>query len=339
MPLPPNECILVIHTAFIGDLVLSTSFFSALRNKYPQSRIVFVTTPAGAEILSPNPWNLEFEVYDKRKKDAGIAGFWQLAKRLRQLQPRLTYCLHRSARSALLARYAGGKITGFAEGALSWLFYRRVSRQGYQYEVEKNLALLGVQEKIYSHLEVSPTDVDSIKGRTEKWGKYVVMSPSSVWATKRWPASAYGELARKVVTELKYSVVLVGANTSEDKEISKVVGQAAPQGVFDLTGTTNLGELKAIIQGAELVVTNDSSPLHIALALGKKAVAIFGPTTKELGFFPYAPAGQSAVVEHPSLACRPCGLHGHAICPQQHFRCMLEIPASAVFAEVKKLCP
>jgi heptosyltransferase-2 len=339
MPLPPNDCILVIHTAFIGDLVLSTSFFSALRQRHPQAKILFVTTPAGAEIFSPNPWNLEFVVYDKRKRDAGLGGFWRLAQRLRQERPTLSYCLHRSARSSLLARLAGGEITGFAEGVGSWLFRHCVSRQGIPFEVEKNLALLGVSETIFPHLEVARAAADSIQKRTERWGKYLVLSPSSVWATKRWPAAAYGELARRVVEELRLTVVLVGANSAEDKAISATVAQAAPGGVIDVTGSTSLGELKAIIAGAELVVTNDSSPLHIALALGKKAVAIFGPTTKELGFFPYAPSGQSAVVEHPSLACRPCGLHGHRVCPQQHFRCMLEIPVSAVYAEVKKLCP
>jgi heptosyltransferase-2 len=74
--------------------------------------------------------------------------------------------------------------------------------------------------------------------------------------------------------------------------------------------------------------------------MGAKAVGIFGPTTKELGFFPLAPDGRAAVAEMKELECRPCGLHGHHRCPRGHFRCMLDLEVSQVFEEAKRLlCP
>lgn len=378
MPLPTNDSspsrILVIHTAFIGDIVLSTGLLSELRRRNPTAIIRFVTTPAGSEILRPNSWNLEFEVYDKRKKDKGLLAFLRLAQKLKQFRPQQVYCVHRSFRSSLLAYFTGAKISGFREGAGSWFFSKRVSRKNYLFEAEKNLALLDgdgffasddtsqkldsdskmLQEtkeanaakkvspqKIYPHLEVPGNTLESVQAKLKDLEKFVVFSPSSVWATKRWPAESFGALAIKVSKELGLPVVLVGSKDEVERSIARrVIETSHGARVVDLTGATNLGELKAVLNRCEIVVSNDSSPLHIGLALGKKAVAIFGPTTKELGFFPYAPEGRSAVVEHPNLNCRPCGLHGHHHCPQGHFRCMLEVSVDSVFLEVKKLlCP
>ncbi len=370
MPSPTNDRlnsrILVIHTAFIGDIVLSTGFLSELRRRNPKAEIRLVTTPAGAEVLKPNSWNIEFEVYDKRKKDKGLSGFLRLSQALRTFDPKLVFCIHRSFRSSLLAYLSGAKVIGFREGAASWFFSKRISRKNYLYEAEKNLALLQEDRTspqssfyeqnspspayttnqpslaaVYPQLEVAAAAEESIKEKVGALGKYVVFSPSSVWATKRWPAESFGALAKKIYDQLGYPIVLVGSNTDVERSISqKVLDAAGGARMLDLTGATNLGELKAVLKGCEIVVSNDSSPLHIGLALGKKAVAIFGPTTKSLGFFPYAPEGRSAVVEHQNLRCRPCGLHGHHQCPQGHFRCMLEVSVDSVFDEVKKLlCP
>jgi heptosyltransferase-2 len=100
---------------------------------------------------------------------------------------------------------------------------------------------------------------------------------------------------------------------------------------------TSLGALKSVLSRARLVVANDSAPLHIAIAMGATVVGIFGPTTKELGFFPKAPPGKSATAELAELNCRPCGLHGHNACPLGHFRCMLDLKPEAVLKEAESL--
>jgi heptosyltransferase-2 len=108
---------------------------------------------------------------------------------------------------------------------------------------------------------------------------------------------------------------------------------------LNLAGKTSIGSMKAVLEGAKFVVANDTAPLHVAIAMGVPVVGVFGPTTKEIGFFPNAPEGMASVVEVNGLSCRPCGLHGHHKCPLGHFKCMLELTPEAVMVEVEKfLC-
>src|SRR3989338_4890292 len=97
-----NERILVLQTAFLGDIVLATSFLKAVRSIYPRASIAILTTPAGVEVLNSNPWSIELIPYNKRANEAGFRGFLQKSKILRQWKPSLVFCLHRSLRSTLL---------------------------------------------------------------------------------------------------------------------------------------------------------------------------------------------------------------------------------------------
>jgi heptosyltransferase II len=96
-------------------------------------------------------------------------------------------------------------------------------------------------------------------------------------------------------------------------------------------GQTSLRELIAVLARCDVFLTNDSGPMHIAVACHVPTVAIFGPTTKELGFFPYGPGH---IVIEKNLACRPCGLHGARSCPLVHFECMKSITPDEVFGAV-----
>ena len=98
------------------------------------------------------------------------------------------------------------------------------------------------------------------------------------------------------------------------------------QAVFD-----DAHELAELLRRSDLLISNDSAPIHIASAFDTYILAIFGPTTRDLGFFPYS--RNSTVIEHHNLPCRPCGLHGGNRCPKKHFRCMLEITPQRVYEE------
>lgn len=347
-PKQETKSILVIQTAFVGDIVLTTSFLAGLRALAPQAKISLLTTPAGVQLLTPNPWNIQLLPYDKRGKEKGTAGFLRKARELRALKPQLVFCLHRSLRSALLAKVTGGFIVGFQESAGSVLFGKRVSRKGFAYEAEKNLALLKghfgeAANGIAPFPALSASDKDRVSATTLLLGegKFVALAPSSVWATKRWPVDKFAELAKQLWQKHQLRSVIVGGQEPQDIALGKQLAQLCEQNGApvprDLSGKTNLGALKVVLQKAELVVSNDSAPLHIAIAMGTKTVGVFGPTTKELGFFPLAPEGKASVAEVSGLSCRPCGLHGHAACPQGHFRCMLELSPDTVGAAVDKL--
>jgi heptosyltransferase-2 len=339
--------ILVIQTAFLGDLVLTTSFLANLRSLAPHSEIHFLTTPLGTKLLTPNDFGVHPISYDKRGADRGFARYWRLAKRLRAARYGLVFCLHRSFRSATLARFTGGDVYGFREAAGSSLFRHAVTRASGSFEAEKNHRLLlswageaagGLN--LFPRLTVTAADTAEADALLAGARDFVAIAPSSVWATKRWPAEKYAALVQEFRRKHGLSCVLVGGNDAADLAVSKALLAALPLGEprpLDLTGKTGLGSLKSVLSRARLVVSNDSAPLHVGIAMGTKVLGVFGPTTKELGFFPLAPSGKSATAEVAGLACRPCGLHGHHDCPLGHFKCMRELSVEAVLAQAERL--
>lgn len=351
-PRPNASTILVIQTAFPGDIVLTSSFLAGLRTLAPTAEIYFLTTVAGAQLLTPNPWNVRLITYDKRGREKGLGGFLRKSRELRALAPDITFCLHRSLRSTLLAKLSGGKIYGFREGVGSVLFSERVSRRGMNFEAEKNLAVLEAwagerarKLSLLPTLATSPADeasADSLLAGLNGQ-KFVALAPSSVWATKRWPVEKFAEVALHLWQKYQLRTAIVGGKDSHDIRLGqelKALIERAGATALDLSGQTSLGVLKAVLGRPEMLVANDSAPLHIAIARGTKVVGVFGPTTKELGFFPLGKPGSTAVAEVVGLSCRPCGLHGHHACPQGHFRCMLELnPAKVIGAVDKLLCP
>jgi heptosyltransferase II len=333
---------LVIHTAFPGDLVLATAFLRGLRRELPKAEIYLLTTPAGQELLTENAWDIKVISYEKRGRQKGLLSLLKMAETLRSaVRPDLTFNLHRSIRSALLARAAGAPVIGFKEAAGSFLFSRKAPRPKGWKESEKNLGLLrlwaGAKEfAIEPELQVSK------KGRIEAQEllpdrkDFFVIAPGSVWATKRWPAERYGDLAARLQKRTGLLPVVVGG--AQDKElIEKIIGPIPEESMLDLVGKTSLPGLVAVLARARFAITNDSAPLHIATAVGTPVLGIFGPTTEDLGFFPHAPLENAMVAERSGLTCRPCGAHGHRQCPLKHFRCMMDLSVDQVEEELKKL--
>ncbi len=333
--------ILVIQTAFIGDIVLCTSFLRSLRTLFPKASIYCLTTSAGKSILENNPWDVKILIFDKRKSESGLRGLWRKIKELRELDLDIVYCLHRSIRSTLLAYFSQARrIEGFQEGAASWLFHAKVSRTSKLYEAEKNqLFLDAITGKNISSQSLYPELAHGIEDKAmgdtllkPLEGKpFLAICPCSVWRTKRWLPERFAEIIHWAWTQHELPCVLIGS--SMDYEVVQTVLDAypgpPPSPCLNVCGKTSLGTLKYILGKAKAVLSNDSAPLHIANAMGAPVVGVFGPTTKELGFFPMAPKGRAFVAEL-SLACRPCGKHGHQSCPLGHFRCMGELSTARV---------
>jgi heptosyltransferase-2 len=124
--------------------------------------------------------------------------------------------------------------------------------------------------------------------------------------------------------------VIVGGR--EDAPLADAVAAAAPNRAYSAAGVLGLRASAALIARAAVLVTNDSAPLHLATAVGTPIVALFGPTVPAFGFGPRG--AHDRVIEHPSLACRPCSAHGPRVCPLGHHRCMRELPVESVAAAV-----
>ncbi|MCJ8341966.1 MAG: glycosyltransferase family 9 protein [Cetobacterium sp.] len=326
--------ILIIHTAFIGDIVLSTPMIKALKEKYPQSEITYVTTPAGASILRNNPYLSEIIAYDKRGAHRGIKGVYELGKRLRYKNFNMVITPHRYLRSAVLSWLTRAPIRkGYDKSAGSFLYTEKVPYVEYKHEVEK---LLGFVDKNISkryEIELYPSKENEDKVKTllngrEKNKKIVMVAPGSKWFTKKWPLEYFNEVLENLNKKEDILTIVVGGK--EELTLNIVKGD----NILDLRGKTTLLDMAQLASKSELILTNDSSPIHIGSAFkDTHIVAIFGPTVREFGFFPWSK--NSEVLEVKNLKCRPCSIHGGDKCPKGHFRCMLDITPDKVLERVE----
>jgi heptosyltransferase-2 len=159
----------------------------------------------------------------------------------------------------------------------------------------------------------------------------LVLAPGAGRRTKRWPADRFAEVGAHFARR-GYAVALAGGPADAGACAAAAARLGSP--AADLSGALSLTETAALIGRGALLVTNDTGVMHLASALGVPAAAVFGPTTRHFGFFPFrAPA---RVVER-ELACRPCSYHGTDRCPRTHFRCMLDVPARDVIAAAEEL--
>jgi heptosyltransferase-2 len=324
-----SSAALVIQTAFLGDVVLSTPLLSALAERH--GAVDVVTTPLAAPLLETHPAVRQVFPYDKRGADRGWGGLKSLARRLREQAYAQAYLPHRSLRSAALAMLARipARI-GFA-GGWSFLYTEARPKPRTGHETERLLALANGAPGLYRpHLRPTSEDQQVADGLIS--GDFVALAPGSIWGSKRWPY--YAELASKLAA----AVVVVGGpdDAALGNEIVRAVegGQGRSRAV-NACGRLTLRQSAALIGRARLLVTNDSAPLHLATAMGTPVVAVFGPTVTEFGFGPLRSGDVALGVE--GLECRPCSPHGPPACPLGHHRCMRELTVSAVLAAIEEL--
>ena len=324
---PRPTTTLVIQTAFLGDVVLTTPLLAVLAERH--GPVDVVTTPAAAPLLETHPAVASVIRYDKREADRGLVGIVRLGRRLRRRRYASVYLPHRSWRSAALALISGAaERIGFADSPAAATYTRRVPRPELGHEVERLLSLAG-GEAAAPPVRIELTADD--RAAAEAWLRargvgdgFVALAPGSIWGTKRWPG--YVELA----AALDAPVVVVGGR--EDAALAEAVAAAAPGRGHNAAGALGLRGSAALIGRAAVLVTNDSAPLHLATAMGTPVVAIFGPTVPAFGFGPRG--ARDRIVEHPALECRPCSAHGPRVCPLGHHRCMTELSVESIAAAV-----
>lgn len=331
----------VIHTAFIGDLVLATPLLEALRQDPDLDWLGLVTTPAAAPLFERDPRLDELFVYDKRGADRGAAGLLRLIGRLREHDVERVVCPHRSLRSSLLAWFSGAfERVGFSSATGSLAYTDLVFDDRALHEIDRNLALVGRrsgQDGVPSTpvLRDDPGEEARVRGLFEARSllRPVAFAPGSVWGTKRWPPSRFGELARLIVEETPSDLVLLGG--PGDRELLDVIASAVDgrhKGrLHNLAGELGLRESYQALRLCRLAVVNDSAPLHLAQAAGIPTFAIFGSTVPEFGF---GPRGEADRIFRLDLDCIPCGRHGRRTCPLGTLDCLEGIEASTVFAAV-----
>ncbi|TGL64043.1 glycosyltransferase family 9 protein [Leptospira sarikeiensis] len=323
-----TENILVIQTAFLGDLILTTPLFREIKKKYPGSKMTVIVNKGTDSVLEGNPWIDEIIPLDKKQIKSSIFGFWNFCKELRKRNFTLCISPHFSFRSSIMAFLSGApKRIGYKTAGFSFLLNERKSRllRG-PHEVDKLLSLLYSEEE-RKNISKQPElfwkegSVTGIRAEMKKYGlekgNYILVSPSSVWETKRLPAEKFRTVSKQLFEKTGLKIVLTGGKG--DLQLCEEVGEGFG---INLSGKTSLPEMSYLMSGAALLVTNDSSPIHFASAFDVPTLAAFGATIPAFGYTPLA--SKTFISEVNGLDCRPCGIHGGRVCPKKHFRCMLE---------------
>jgi len=333
------ERILVIQTAFLGDLILTLPLFQAIKDTLPGAQVWALVIPSTAEILAGHPAVAGSLVYDKRGRDRGWSGFRHSVRRVRDGHFNLALVPHRSLRSALLAFSAGiPRRLGFWSSPGFFLFTRLLARRHKVHEVERNIDLwraLGFQcptqaPRVYPRAEDRRQAQDFLSRQGIPGDQALVgIAPGSMWATKRWLPEGFAQVIRELREKRNAQAVLLGS--SAERELCRKIAREAGGNVPVATGELSPMPAAALMQRCHLVLSNDSAAAHLAAAVDRPVVVIFGPTVPDFGFAPFGP---KHIVVQKQLDCRPCGIHGGRRCRRNTFACMKEIMPQQVLDAV-----
>ncbi|WP_053404735.1 glycosyltransferase family 9 protein [Persicobacter sp. CCB-QB2] len=334
-----NPKFLVMQSAFIGDVILTTAALEKLHLYYPHAQIDFLVRKGNEGLVKDHPFLKKVYVFDK--KGGKFKEMRRLISEIRAEKYDKVINFQRFFSSGLMAAASGAKeIIGFKKNPLSRAFdvkgehhFSSMDSDYYIHEVERNQALLAAftddeknQPKLY------PTKEDYEKVAPYKNSDYVCMAPTSVWFTKQFPAERWVELMDKMPADL--TIYLLGAPSDKDV-CEQLKNQARHPHIVNLAGALPLLASAALMKDALLNYVNDSAPMHLCSAMNAPTVAIYCSTVPAFGYGPLADFNRIVEVEKP-LECRPCGVHGHKKCPKGHFKCGFDIEMNALLKALEE---
>lgn len=322
--------ILVIQTAFLGDVILTTPLIKKISEFFPLAEVDVLTTPEGGNILRNNPHIKEIITYDKHWSESSFFSLLKKARELRKRKYDIAFLPHRSFRSGLLAFLSGAtERIGFKGTLASFFLTRSVIRDLSKHEIARNLSLLeplfGTVEPVPPELYPSKEDFIVVREKLkdivkDQFGWKVIFAPGSNWATKRYPRVYFAEVGKLLLDAGVKYILLIGGQ--EDKRICEDIKNRIGNRAVNVAGLLTPLQSCALMTMCSLLISNDSAPLHMASAMGLPTVGIYGPTTPRFGFGPY---GKLVKVMEVELDCRPCSPHGPRVCPLGHHMCMRNI--------------
>lgn len=315
--------ILIIQTAFIGDVILATVVIEALYSEYPNAQIDMLIRKGNEGLLHNHPKLSKVWIWDK--KNSKLNNQIKLIKQFRNEKYDLIINLQRFLSSGIFTVFSGAKTTiGFNKNPLSFLFTHRLPHKIAKgvHEVDRNLSLLtpiiGSKE---AKMRLYPNDIDNEKVAEYKFKPYIVIAPTSVWYTKQFPKNKWVEFID--IIEKNLNIYLIGGPDDYSK-IEEIISESRNRNCINLSGKLSFLESTALMKDAKMNYVNDSAPMHMASAINAPTTAIYCSTIPDFGFGPKA--DNSYIIEvQEKLECRSCGLHGRQECKESHFDCANKI--------------
>jgi heptosyltransferase I len=311
--------ILILKPSSLGDVIQALPVLRLLKLHFHDAEIFWWIDSALASLIEGDP-DLTGLVRFERKR-WGKPQHWPEMLRsvgwLRAQKFDLVIDLQCLARSGAFAWLANGRqligLDEVREGARGFYDYAAPRKSFHTHAVDWYLAVLpplGVPvHKNFVWLPERPQMAATVK---QKWfsensklktqnSKLILLQPGARWKNKRWPVQHFAELVRTLAEKFPYArfAVLGG---KDDAPLGEIISQAAPEKVLNLCGATSLPEMIEVVRRGDLLVTNDTGPMHVAAALGKPLVALFGPTEPRRT----GPYGQLQNVLRLDLPCSPC---------------------------------
>lgn len=323
--------VLVVRYSALGDVVLATSVLDPLRARYPDLHLEWVTDAPYAPLLEGLPGVAAVHALRRRDRAASAALRRKLSGRFD-----VAIDLQNKVRSALLARAAAPRRI---------VFRRRTATQallaafGHDPPIQRAHAT-----RLYADA-LRPLGVDapgrvqvalSADAQAEAAAlldgvrvPVVALAPGARWATKRWAPQRFAEVADALAAD-GASIVLAGG--PGDREEFAAFRAAVRSPIAADLSPLSIPALAAALARVDLLVSNDSGPVHLASAAGTPVLALFGPTSATRWGPP--PPGRSLAI---ALDCAPCSNHGANTCPAGHHRCMRDLHAAAVIAAAREM--
>jgi heptosyltransferase I len=274
--------VLVVRLGAIGDVVNALVFATAVKRAQPDTHIGWAIHDLARPLVEGHP---SVDRVHQWRRGSGSAGRRAVTRELRAERYDLAVDLQRIAKSALLARASGApRMLGYDRGRakeFSWLLATERIEPGppHEHMVDQYLAFarhLGCDGPA-EHLLPVDAEADAWAAALvdELGGAPVLINPGASKSPNRWAPGRFGALAKRLVQDAMAPVVAIGG--PGDRELAAALFEAAGPGVRDLVGATTLPQLIALERRARLVVTGDTGPMHLAVAVGVPTLALFGP--------------------------------------------------------------
>ncbi len=337
---------MIIKPSSLGDIVHALPVLAALRAAYPSAHIAWLVGASFVSLLKGHPLLDEVIPFDRARygrmlqSPRAFRDFIGFLARIRARRFDLIVDLQGLFRSGFIAWIAGTRRRiGFADARefASWFYTRRVRcPRPVQHAVEKNLcvaAALNLPGKPEFPLGLREDEVHAARellnrAASRSIDRFNAVLPGARWPSKLWRPDALAELIDRSQANGQPICVLLGA--AADRPFADKVAAACRSPVVNLVGHTGLRELVALLALSERVICHDSGPMHIAAALNKPLVAIFGPTAPART----GPYSASARVARLPLECSPCY---HRVCPLGPHACMETLSADQVYLAFESL--
>lgn len=354
--LPEDARILLVRFSSLGDVVKCTALPRLIKNRYPRAQVTFLTSEAHVDLVRHNP-HLHQAIGFQRKQ--GLPGLFRLARQLAREDFHLVADVHNSLRSRLLRGLIRAPRTVYHKRTLQRFLLIQFGINTYHYDADGRTAgkeddfLAGLRpygitddgQGTEMHLgpqfeaaHLSQKLPDALR-RLKAWRgdnlPILGAAPVAAWDLKRWPLDHWRSFLAAYLKQVGGGLILFGGPRDSDViQLGAQLERQAPQQVISLAGRTTLLESAWFASHTSLMLANDTGMMHISEAMGVDVLAFFGPTSRELGYFPVR--AESGVLERP-LPCRPCTRNGKGKCSHPWPKaCLAAIEPGMVLSAVKQ---